>query len=40
MEFEYENDRRLYDNAKMANENVKMIVEKQGEILQCLIQFL
>jgi hypothetical protein len=38
MEYQREKDRRLYENARMANENAHLAIIKQGEVVSCLAQ--
>jgi hypothetical protein len=36
MAYQREKDRRLYENAVIANENAKLSIMKQGEVVSCL----
>ena len=36
MEFNRERDRRLHENAAVVNENAKLAIQKQGQVVQCL----
>lgn len=38
MEYQREKDRRMYENAAIANENARMAIRKQGEMVSCLSQ--
>ena len=38
MEYYRERDRRILDNAGVANLNARLAIEKQGEVVQCLLQ--
>jgi hypothetical protein len=38
MEYQREKDRRLYESAMMANENARVAIMKQGEVVSCLSQ--
>jgi len=35
MEYNRERDRRLHENAVVVNENAKLAIEKQGQVVQC-----
>lgn len=36
MEYNRECDRRLHENAAVVNENAKLAIQKQGQVVQCL----
>lgn len=36
LEYQRERDRRLYENARLSNENAKLSIQKQGEVVDCL----
>lgn len=36
MEYQREKDRRMYENASIANENARLAIVKQGEMVSCL----
>lgn len=36
MEYQREKDRRMYENAQIANENARLAILKQGEMVSCL----
>lgn len=38
MEYQREKDRRMYENAALANENARLAILKQGEMVGCLAQ--
>lgn len=38
MFYQREKDRRMYENATIANENAKLVILKQGEMVSCLSQ--
>ena len=38
MEYKHEKDRRLHKSSCIANENAKLAIEKQGEVVKCLAQ--
>jgi hypothetical protein len=38
MEYQREKDRRLYESALLANENARLAIIKQGEVVSCLSQ--
>jgi hypothetical protein len=38
MEYQREKDRRLYESSLMANENARLAILKQGEVVSCLSQ--
>jgi hypothetical protein len=38
MAYQREKDRRLYENAVIANENARLAILKQGEVVSCLTQ--
>lgn len=38
MQFQREKDRRLHESSCIANENAKLAIEKQGEVVKCLAQ--
>lgn len=38
MDYQREKDRRMYDNAAVANENARLAILKQGEMVNCLAQ--
>ena len=38
MEYQREKDRRTYENASAANENARLAILKQGEMVNCLAQ--
>lgn len=38
MEYQREKDRRMYENAVMANDNARLAILKQGEMVTCLSQ--
>lgn len=37
MEYNRERDRRLHENAIVVNENAKLAIHKQGQVVQCLV---
>jgi hypothetical protein len=38
MAYQREKDRRLYENVVIANENARLAILKQGEVVSCLAQ--
>ena len=38
MDYQREKDRRLHESSCIANENAKLAIEKQGEVVKCLAQ--
>jgi hypothetical protein len=38
MEYQREKDRRLYESSLIANENARLAIIKQGEVVSCLAQ--
>jgi len=38
LEYQREKDRRLYENASIANENARLSIMKQGEMVSCFAQ--
>jgi hypothetical protein len=38
MEYQRKKDRRLYENSLIANENARLAILKQGEVVSCLAQ--
>ena len=36
MDYQREKDRRLHESSLIANENAKLAIEKQGEVMKCL----
>lgn len=36
MDYQRERDRRLYENARLADMNAKLAIEKQHEVVKCL----
>jgi len=38
MQYQREKDRRMYEHASIANENARLAILKQGEIVNCLAQ--
>ena len=38
MDYQRERDSQLHENARTANENAKLAIEKQGEVVHCLAE--
>jgi len=38
MQYQREKDRRLHESSCIANENARLAIEKQGEVVKCLTQ--
>jgi len=38
MLFQQEKDHRLHESSRIANDNAKLAIEKQGEVVKCLAQ--